>query len=135
LLKTKQVKRIYICLSKYLFKHFMTLLSLQRPKAAIFVECGDAREVHDFSLLLGFGADGVCPYLAYEALARMNSSGTIFARSSQPFTDEELFYAYRKAAAKGLLKVMSKMGISTLQSYKGAQVFEALGLDDDVMER
>jgi len=46
-----------------------------------------------------------------------------------------LFYAYRKAAAKGLLKVMSKMGISTLQSYKGAQVFEALGLDDDVMER
>ena len=77
----------------------------------------------------------MCPYLAYEALARMNNSGAIFARSSQGFADEELFYAYRKAAAKGLLKVMSKMGISTLQSYKGAQVFEALGLDDDVMER
>lgn len=99
------------------------------------MECGDAREVHDFATLLGFGADGVCPYLAYEALARMNSNGTVLARSSQSFSDSELFYSYRKAAAKGLLKVMSKMGISTLQSYKGAQVFEALGLDDDVMER
>ena len=61
--------------------------------------------------------------------------GIITARSNSTFTDEELFYQYRKAAAKGILKVMSKMGISTLQSYKGAQVFEALGLDDDVMLR
>jgi glutamate synthase domain-containing protein 2 len=86
-------------------------------------------------VLLGFGADGVCPYLAYEVLARMNNNGTVFSRSNQMFSDAELFYSYRKAAATGLLKVMSKMGISTLQSYKGAQVFEALGLDDDVMER
>eukprot|EP00597_Dinobryon_sp_UTEXLB2267_P000998 CAMPEP_0170065230 /NCGR_PEP_ID=MMETSP0019_2-20121128/5392_1 /TAXON_ID=98059 /ORGANISM="Dinobryon sp., Strain UTEXLB2267" /LENGTH=1506 /DNA_ID=CAMNT_0010272041 /DNA_START=174 /DNA_END=4697 /DNA_ORIENTATION=- len=115
--------------------HQHLLKTKQRPKAAIFVECGDAREVHDFAVLLGFGADGVCPYLAYEVLARMNSNGTVYSRSNQSFTDAELFYSYRKAAAKGLLKVMSKMGISTLQSYKGAQVFEALGLDDDVMER
>ena len=115
--------------------HQHLLKTKQRPKAALFVECGDGREVHDFATLLGFGADGVCPYIAYEALARMNENGTVFSRSNQAFSNEELFYSYRKAAAKGLLKVMSKMGISTLQSYKGAQVFEALGLDDEVMER
>eukprot|EP01038_Epipyxis_sp_PR26KG_P009535 gene9535-12843_t len=112
------------------------LLKLKlRPKVALFTECGDAKEVHDFATLLGFGADGICPYVAYEALARMNIDGTIFARSKQQFDNNEIFYSYRKAAAKGILKVMSKMGISTLQSYKGAQVFEALGLGDEIMER
>lgn len=115
--------------------HQHLIKTKQRPKAALFVECGDGREVHDFCTLLGFGADGVCPYLAYECLARMNAEGVIQARANQSFDNEELFYAYRKAACKGLLKVMSKMGISTLQSYKGAQVFEALGLDDEIMER
>ena len=111
------------------------LKTQQRPKAAIFLEAGDAREVHDFSTLLGFGADGICPYLVYEIFAKMNSEGVITARSGLEFTNEELYYHYRKAVAKGILKVMSKMGISTLQSYKGAQVFEALGLDDEVMDR
>jgi glutamate synthase (NADPH/NADH) len=115
--------------------HQHLLKSMQRPKAALFLECGDAREVHDFATLLGFGADGVCPYLAYECFAKMNAEGVIYARSNQEFKTEELFYQYRKAVAKGVLKVMSKMGISTLQSYKGAQVFEALGLDDEVMDR
>lgn len=115
--------------------HQYLIKTKQRPKTAVFVECGDGREVHDFSTLLGFGADGVCPYLAYEALSRMNHEGIITSRSNQVFTDDELFYSYGKAAAKGILKVMSKMGISTLQSYKGAQVFEALGLQDEVMER
>lgn len=107
----------------------------QRPKAALFVECGDAREVHDFCTLLGFGADGICPYLSYEALAKLNYDGVIQARSQQEFENEQLFYSFRKSAAKGILKVMSKMGISTLQSYKGAQVFEVIGLNDDVMDR
>ncbi len=115
--------------------HQHLLRTKQRPKAAIFVEAGDAREVHDFCTLLGFGADGVAPYMAYEVLSRMNHDGVITARSNQKFNDDELYYSYRKAAAKGILKVMSKMGISTLQSYKGAQVFEALGLDEEVMER
>jgi len=115
--------------------HQHLLSTKQRPKAAIFVECGDAREVHDFALLLGYGCDAVCPYVAYEALARMNYDGEIEKRSKQTFDDEELFYSYRKSAAKGLLKVMSKMGISTLQSYKGAQVFEAIGLAEDVVDR
>lgn len=115
--------------------HQHLIKTKQRPKAALFVECGDAREVHDFATLLGFGVDGVCPYMAYESLASMNAGGVITARTNQTFTNDELFYQYRKAAAKGILKVMSKMGISTLQSYKGAQVFEAVGLDDSVMER
>ena len=115
--------------------HQHLLKTKQRPRAALFVDCGDGREVHDFATLLGFGADGVCPYLAYEALARMNAEGVITARSGTDYTDDELVYSYRKAAAKGILKVMSKMGISTLQSYKGAQVFEAVGLDDEVMEK
>lgn len=99
--------------------HQHLLKTKQRPRAALFVESGDAREVHDFSTLLGFGADGISPYLAYEALARMNHDGIIKLRSNKEFTNDELFYAYRKSAAKGILKVMSKMGISTLQSYKG----------------
>lgn len=115
--------------------HQHLIKTKQRPKAAIFLECGDAREVHDFCTLLGFGADGICPYLAYETLSKMNFDGTILAKSSREYSDDELFYSYRKSAAKGILKVMSKMGISTLQSYKGAQVFEAIGLDDEIMER
>lgn len=114
--------------------HQHLIKTKQRPKAALLVECGDGREVHDFCTLLGFGVDGICPYLAYEVLANMNNSGDVAARSGTTFSNEELFYKYRKAAAKGVLKVMSKMGISTLQSYKGAQVFEALGLSDAVMD-
>ena len=115
--------------------HQHLIKTKQRPKAALFIESGDAREVHDFCTLLGFGADGICPYLAYETLAKLNYDGLIQAKSLREFSNEELYYTYRKSAAKGILKVMSKMGISTLQSYKGAQVFEVIGLDDEVMER
>ncbi|KAI2496424.1 hypothetical protein MHU86_18103 [Fragilaria crotonensis] len=90
----------------------------QRPKAAIFAEVGDAKEVHDYATLFGYGCDGVCPYVAYEAICKMNSDGLVEATTKREFTDDELMANYRKAAAKGLLKVMSKMGISTLQSYK-----------------
>ena len=90
---------------------------------------------------MGFGADGVCPRVAYEALAKLRHDGLIHAkmRNDIPSPDDvpddaEIRKAYRKALAKGLLKVMSKMGISTLQSYKGAQIFEALGLHPDVVE-
>jgi hypothetical protein len=72
--------------------------------------------VHDFATLLGFGADGVSPYLAYEALARMNHDGIIKLRSNLEFTNDELFYAYRKAAAKGILKVTAVLYIY-LQMY------------------
>ena len=105
--------------------HQHLLKTKQRPKAAIFAEVGDAKEVHDYATLFGYGCDGVCPYVAYEAICKMNNDGLVEATTKREFTDDELMANYRKAAAKGLLKVMSKMGISTLQSYKGAQVFRS----------
>lgn len=102
--------------------HQHLLKTQQRPKAAIFAEAGDIKEVHDYATIFGYGCDGVCPYVAYEALSKMNAEGLVEAKSKQEFTDDQLFANYRNAAAKGLLKVMSKMGISTLQSYKAAQV-------------
>ncbi len=115
--------------------HQHLLKTQQRPKAALFSEAGDAKEVADFATLFGYGCDGVCPYVAYEAICKMNADGMVEARAKQQFTDDELMSNYRKAAAKGMLKVMSKMGISTLQSYKGAQVFEAVGLADEIVDR
>lgn len=115
--------------------HQHLLRTQQRPKAAIFAEAGDCKEVHDYATIFGYGCDGVCPYVAYEGLCKMNEEGLIEAKAKQEFTDEQLIANYRKAVAKGLLKVMSKMGISTLQSYKGAQVFEAVGLADEVVDR
>ena len=87
-----------------------------RTRCGLLVEAGDAREVHHVALLLGYGAGAVNPYLAFETL---RSSGRDRDRESR----------YIKALNKGVLKVMSKMGISTLQSYCGAQIFEAIGLD------
>jgi glutamate synthase domain-containing protein 2/glutamate synthase domain-containing protein 3/glutamate synthase domain-containing protein 1 len=115
--------------------HHHLIGTKQRPKAAIFAEVGDAKEVHDYATLFGYGCDGVCPYMAYESLSKMNVDGMVEATAKKEMSDEELFKNYRNAAAKGLLKVMSKMGISTLQSYKGAQVFEAVGLADEVVDR
>ncbi|GMH87718.1 hypothetical protein TrST_g3101 [Triparma strigata] len=115
--------------------HQHLLSTKQRPKGAIFAESGDAREVHDFATLFGFGCDGVCPYVAYEALCKMNSDGLVAAKAKQEYSDDDMIAAYRKSASKGLLKVMSKMGISTLQSYKGAQVFEAVGLSEEIVDR
>jgi glutamate synthase domain-containing protein 2/glutamate synthase domain-containing protein 1/glutamate synthase domain-containing protein 3 len=115
--------------------HQHLLKTQQRPKAAVFAEAGDAKEVHDLATLVGYGCDGVLPYVAYEALCKMNSEGLMEAKAGSAMTDDEVIYNYRKAAAKGLLKVMSKMGISTLQSYKGAQVFEAVGLADEVVDK
>jgi len=115
--------------------HQHLLKTKQRPKAAIFAESGDVKEVHDFATIFGYGCDGVCPYMAYEAICKLNQEGIIEARAKKTYTDEQLLKNYRKAVAKGLLKVMSKMGISTLQSYKGAQVFEAVGLADEIVDR
>ena len=105
-----------------------------RTRIGIVLESGEAREVHHHALLIGYGADGINPYLAFEALwdARRNE---YLDDVDHIETDEDIEEAYQKAVAKGLLKVMAKMGISTLQSYKGAQIFEAVGLASEVVER
>lgn len=102
----------------------------ERTQIGIVVESGEAREVHHFCLLIGYGADVINPYLALYALRQARVDGKI----DEEFTDQKIVQTYRLGVAKGMLKVMAKMGISTLQSYKGAQIFEAVGLADDVVE-
>ena len=102
-----------------------------RTRAGLIIECGDAREIHQFALLLGYGAGSINPYLAFETLDDMISQGMI-----RPEVDHaEAVRRYRKAIKKGVVKVMSKMGISTIQSYRGAQIFEAIGLNKDFIDR
>ena len=102
-----------------------------RTRAGLIIECGDAREVHHFALLLGYGAGTVNPYLAFETLDDMIGQGMIRAEIDHA----EAVNRYRKAIKKGVVKVMSKMGISTIQSYRGAQIFEAIGLNREFVDR
>jgi glutamate synthase (NADPH/NADH) large chain len=102
----------------------------ERTRVGLIVESGDAREVHHFALLIGYGAAAVNPYLALESIAEMVRDGLLGELS-----EREAFRRYLKAASKGVLKVMSKMGISTVASYTGAQVFEAIGLDRALTDR
>jgi glutamate synthase domain-containing protein 2 len=101
-----------------------------RNRAALVIESGDAREVHHLALLIGYGAGAVNPYLAFETLDDMIRIGML-----PGLTRDKAVRNYIKALNKGVLKVMSKMGISTLQSYRGAQIFEAVGLDKDFVDR
>src|SRR5688572_11039339 len=96
-----------------------------RTKATLIIETGEAREVHHYCLLIGYGASAVNPYLAFETLDDMIRQDMLFLEH------KKAVYHYIKAVNKGVLKVMSKMGISTLQSYRGAQIFEAIGLNAD----
>jgi glutamate synthase (NADPH/NADH) len=102
-----------------------------RAQAALVVETAEAREVHHMCVLVGYGADAICPYLAIECILKLSREGLIRKKLS----DEELIGNYKHSCDGGILKVMSKMGISTVQSYKGAQIFEALGIDDEVVDR
>jgi glutamate synthase (NADPH/NADH) large chain len=104
-----------------------------RTQIGILLETGEAREVHHHCLLIGYGADGINPYLAFESLWQARREGRL---DPQEFgSDVKIVAAYCKGVAKGMLKVMAKMGISTLQSYKAAQIFEAVGVKDEVIER
>ncbi|PPQ78537.1 hypothetical protein CVT25_011809 [Psilocybe cyanescens] len=102
----------------------------KRAKAALMVETGEAREVHHLCVLVGYGADAVCPWLVMETIHKVAREGLV----KNEKTAEELTKNYRYSVDNGILKVMSKMGISTLQSYKGAQIFEILGLHSEVVE-
>ncbi|KTS11757.1 glutamate synthase [Methylobacterium radiotolerans] len=100
-----------------------------RTSVGLVVESGEPREVHHFACLAGYGAEAVNPYLAFETLLDMKDE------FPPDLTDDEIIYRYIKAIDKGLLKVMSKMGISTYQSYCGAQIFDAVGLNSTFVGR
>ena len=101
-----------------------------RTRVGLIVETGEAREVHHFALLLGYGAGAINPYLAFDTIRDLVREGVIGAG----ITDRKAVKNYVKAAGKGILKVMSKMGISTVASYTGAQIFEAVGLQKELVE-
>ena len=107
--------------------HFLVREKL-RTKVAIIVESGDPREVHHFALLIGYGANAINPYLAIDLIDEMVTEEVISIKR------EEAVENLLKALKKGVVKVMSKMGISTVQSYRGAQIYEAIGLNQDLIE-
>ena len=110
--------------------HHHLIRKEKRTRIGIIIETGEAREVHHHCLLIGYGADAINPYLAYESLWQARQDGLLGQISFN-----EMVKAYKKGVSKGILKVMAKMGISTLQSYKGAQIFEAVGLADEIIEK
>ncbi|KAJ4417315.1 glutamate synthase [NADH] [Gnomoniopsis sp. IMI 355080] len=111
--------------------HHHLISNKWRSMAAIVLETAEAREVHHMCVLLGYGADAINPYLAMECILKLNREKLI----KKNLSDDALIQNYKHSCDGGILKVMSKMGISTLASYKGAQIFEALGVDDTVVER
>jgi glutamate synthase (NADPH/NADH) large chain len=143
--------------------HHHLVRKAKRTRIGIVVESGEAREVHHHCLLVGYGADAINPYLAFEALWQARRDGLLDSgeegikgdesgeghlhpaieafiddpEQHDPVTaaDHVLVTKYRTGVAKGMLKIMAKIGISTLQSYKGAQIFEAVGLRDEVIDR
>ncbi|KAJ4821312.1 NADH-dependent glutamate synthase [Rhynchospora pubera] len=116
--------------------HQHLVSKLERTCVGLLVESAEPREVHHFCTLVGFGADAICPYLAIEAIWRLQADKKIPpAESGEPYTKEELVHKYFYASNYGIMKVLAKMGISTLASYKGAQIFEALGLSNQVVKK
>ncbi|TVQ23663.1 MAG: glutamate synthase large subunit [Spirochaetaceae bacterium] len=110
--------------------HHHLVRNHKRTQIGIIVESGEPREVHHFCTLVAYGADAVNPYLAYEAIWSLRDSGDI----DSGFSDDEVVTRYHEAVAYGMRKVFGKMGISTLESYKGAQIFESVGLADEVID-
>ncbi len=101
-----------------------------RTRASLVLESGEPREVHHFALLIGYGVSAINPYLAFDTLDDLIREGLL-----ENLSREKAFKNYIKAAVKGILKVASKMGISTIQSYRGAQIFEAIGLNSALVEK
>ena len=109
--------------------HHHLIREKSRTRAGLIVEAGDVRECHHVALLVGFGAAAVNPYLAIETVRDLVRRGVI-SGVTEPEAEANLL----KALGKGLLKIMSKMGVSTVASYTGAQIFEAIGLGPEVIE-
>ncbi|GIM27426.1 glutamate synthase subunit alpha [Clostridium polyendosporum] len=109
--------------------HHHLVRNCKRTKVSIVLESGEPREIHHFACLLGFGVNAINPYLAYESIKELIDKEMLK-------TDyEDAVYKYNKGALKGIVKVISKMGISTIQSYNGAQIFEAIGISKEVIEK
>jgi len=111
--------------------HHHLLREVTRTKVGLVVETGEAREMMHFALLIGYGAGGVCPYLAFETVADLAQKGIFISKMDR----QKAIQNYIISTRKGLFKIIAKMGISTIQSYRGAQIFEAVGLNEDVTER
>ncbi|GEB52845.1 MULTISPECIES: glutamate synthase large subunit [Streptomyces] len=111
--------------------HHHLIRTKQRTQVGLLVEAGDVREVHHVALLIGYGAAAVNPYLAMETVEDLVRAGTFLPADTDP---EQAIRNLIHALGKGVLKVMSKMGISTVASYRGAQVFEAVGLDQEFVD-
>ncbi len=112
--------------------HHHLIRNKTRTQLDIIVESGEPRENHHFATLYGYGASAINPYLAFETLAGLRERDTADERKLPDQHTVE--YNFAKAIEKGVLKVMSKMGISTLQGYQGAQIFESLGLSDELID-
>ncbi|WP_238652801.1 glutamate synthase large subunit [Paenibacillus piscarius] len=110
--------------------HHHLIRSGTRTKVSILLESGEPREVHHYALLLGYGVSAVNPYLAFESLDDMIAQGLL-----RGISHEKAVKNYIKAATKSVVKILSKMGISTIQSYRGAQIFEAVGLNSEFVDR
>ena len=116
--------------------HHHLVRTKQRTMVGLIVECGDAREVHHMALLIGYGAGAINPYLAFESIEDLIAAND--GRGMHGLGEVEPAKAvknYIKACGKGVLKVMSKMGVSTVASYTGAQIFEAIGLGTELVDR
>ena len=101
-----------------------------RTRVGIILESGEPREVHHFAVLLGFGCSAINPYLAFETLEGMIADGILV-----DIAPDNACKNYIKAVTKGVIKIGSKIGVSTIQSYRGAQIFEAIGLDSCVIDQ
>lgn len=110
--------------------HHYLIREGKRTKVGIALESGEPREVHHFCLLIGYGAQAINPYMAFESLADMIAEGQLTGISYK-----DAVKGYIKSATKGTIKVMAKMGISTIKSYRGAQIFEAIGIKQAVIDK
>ena len=109
--------------------HHYLIEKRQRLKCALILETGEARLVHHLAVLLGYGLDALCPYLVFETAGNLREEGLL------NLSDKDVFTNYVLACERGLSKVMAKMGISTLHSYKHAQIFEVIGLNQEVINK
>ena len=110
--------------------HHYLIREGKRRQVSLIVEAGDPREEHHYAVLLGYGADAINPYLAFSTIVQLAENDAF-----EDISTEQAIKNYREAVEKGILKIMAKMGISTVSSYRGAQIFEAIGINSLVIDR